>query len=938
MDREECRERLARRAWALSAMDEEQRRRAGQQFLLSIEGTNWFQGTISSVDLDYEVACPYSSLGCRHICLRTELEDHLAKGCRYNKEPEDSESDTQVHASEYEVVCPNTILGCDHSCSRSSLNEHLETCRFTGPDRTEEEAERERSLQMVVQQSEEERARRVADDARGDWQSDSVALKTRQFLHRLLEDQMKTALIILHKEILEFAARCRLLEDKRKQALENTFCQVEGVVRLLWPSSSVLPYGSWASGMMTPDSDVDLVVCLRPGGSAHSQTSSGDSVLPAASPAGKAWATEEHGHDRSHSRQHTPDRSREKGSRTGEQDCRSSQQQQQANATHQCAATKPTVQVQGITSPNASRVWSQLDADDEMSHKPGLTWHDDTQGDAQAKETETAFSAASTTSSVSASADSMHADHKARERRRRWGRKDGSSMLGRIQDLADHLRQHAQFIEVVKVVDMARIPVIKAIAVCNAGVAGEENLTVKFDITIDGPTHTGVAANGFVSYLVDHLPNLVPLTLVLKSLLQNHGMNDPFTGGLSSYGLILMVAFALLRRDHFPPSPAGPCIVDRDLVKRCHSDSTPSVLHGHGDSEETDKSSKDVDAPGACPSYPSPPESQSAVEMFTSPAPPSPGHEETFPSSCYILSPAKSEASIAPVNKRAVASVGRQRGFWQPSSLAEHGANSWVTGESGARRRSKLDKAPMPTEGKSRMLWDRPTQQHWVGSRTARAILMQDFYAGAPTPQAAAAGSEGRTSPMGHPAGLTTVSSKPKPAGESTLPTAQHGVPPPPPPPLPQPTENDGVYALIAPCSPYITSGGDPVLGELLLDFLHLFGEDFDVSCEGFSVRGGGFRFNCHENPPHPQAGDPIVIEDPLNCMNNVGRSCFAINQVQRIFFEALTTLKATMVRVNQDGKEVLVSGSSSPKANTGILRHICTPPGAGPARATNTS
>lgn len=31
MDREECRERLARRAWALSAMDEEQRRRAGQQ-------------------------------------------------------------------------------------------------------------------------------------------------------------------------------------------------------------------------------------------------------------------------------------------------------------------------------------------------------------------------------------------------------------------------------------------------------------------------------------------------------------------------------------------------------------------------------------------------------------------------------------------------------------------------------------------------------------------------------------------------------------------------------------------------------------------------------------------------------------------------------------------------------------------------------------------
>lgn len=39
--------------------------------------------------------------------------------------------------------------------------------------------------------------------------------------------------------------------------------------------------------------------------------------------------------------------------------------------------------------------------------------------------------------------------------------------------------------------------------------------------------------------------------------------------------------------------------------------------------------------------------------------------------------------------------------------------------------------------------------------------------------------------------------------------------------------------------------------------------------------------------------------------MNNVGRSSFMIGQVQRAFFEALTTLKATMVRVNQDGKEV---------------------------------
>lgn len=39
---------------------------------------------------------------------------------------------------------------------------------FAGPDVKEEKAERARSLQMVLQQAEEERARRVAHDAKGE--------------------------------------------------------------------------------------------------------------------------------------------------------------------------------------------------------------------------------------------------------------------------------------------------------------------------------------------------------------------------------------------------------------------------------------------------------------------------------------------------------------------------------------------------------------------------------------------------------------------------------------------------------------------------------------------------------------------------------------------------------------------------------------------------
>ncbi|CAN0042995.1 unnamed protein product, partial [Discosporangium mesarthrocarpum] len=169
----------------------------------------------------------------------------------------------KVDVGEYEVVCPNTILGCDHSCNRHDLSKHMQTCRFTGPDRKEEEAERYRSLQMVLEQAELERARRVAHDAKGDWQSDSQALKARQFLHRLLGDQTKTALILLHHEILDFVQRCQEEQERRREGMEMILRQVEEAVTLLWPDAVAIPYGSWASGLMTPGSDLDIVVCLR---------------------------------------------------------------------------------------------------------------------------------------------------------------------------------------------------------------------------------------------------------------------------------------------------------------------------------------------------------------------------------------------------------------------------------------------------------------------------------------------------------------------------------------------------------------------------------------------------------------------------------------------------------------------------------------------------
>eukprot|EP00752_Nemacystus_decipiens_P011879 g10534.t1 len=699
MDREESRERLARRAWALSAMDEEQRRRGSQEFLLSIQDSSWFQGTINSVDLDYEIVCPYSSLGCRHICLRTLLEKHLAENCRFNKEPEDADSIASValvDAGGYEVVCPNAILGCEHSCPRSSLAQHLEHCSFTGPDVSEEKAERAKKKEMVLEQVEEERERRVNQ---GDWQSDSL-------LHRLCTLQKKTALVVLHKEILDFADRCQDIQERRKKALETLWQRMEDVIRLLWPDTLIFPYGSYAvPGMMTPDSDVDLM------------------VLP------------------------------------GDQ--------------RECRASRPPGEI----------------ADGQP--------------------------------------------------RRRGSRTDGAGgTLTKIRELADHLQKH-DMLSSMKVIHHARVPIIKAQA--SAGSDSDENFNFNIDISIDGPTHSGLATSAFTSYLSDHLPNLAPLTIVLKTLLQ---------------------------RDHFPPSPTGSSFVQQ---------SSPTPPERQAEVEQPD------DVRPRTLSF----KANDVSDGNDSAIPPSLGQADILPPSLQR----------GPSRKRVGPSGGRQR-FWQRSSLP--GDHSNRTGVMLAT--TELAEALKSGGKRSASSWDRPRQQHWLGWRTARAVLMQDCHAGAPIPAATQREQayDGRAGSRSELHG----SYSPVPA----------------PPPLPEPVTESAAHDVMAPRSPYISTGEEPVLGELLLDFLHLFGEDFDIGREGFSVRGGGFRFCVHGTPPHPQAGDPIVIEDPLNCMNNVGRSSFRTRQVQKCLFEALTTLKATMVRVNQDGKEVLGTTTSS----KGILPHIC--------------
>jgi len=74
-----------------------------------------------------------------------------------------------------------------------------------------------------------------------------------------------------------------------------------------------------------------------------------------------------------------------------------------------------------------------------------------------------------------------------------------------------------------------------------AGYAGAHGETlVNVDISFYAPGHHGLRTMAVMRQLVSATPPLVPLVLFVKQLLKREGLNRPFTGGLSSYGLVIM--------------------------------------------------------------------------------------------------------------------------------------------------------------------------------------------------------------------------------------------------------------------------------------------------------------------------------------------------------------------------------------------------------------
>ena len=87
-------------------------------------------------------------------------------------------------------------------------------------------------------------------------------------------------------------------------------------------------------------------------------------------------------------------------------------------------------------------------------------------------------------------------------------------------------------------------------------------------------------------------------------------------------------------------------------------------------------------------------------------------------------------------------------------------------------------------------------------------------------------------------------------------------------------------------------------LGSLLLDFLELYGVDFNYVTTGISVRHDGYYFpkglrDRRDSFWQPSRPFSIAMENPLDPTSDVGAGAFRMQMIQRVFGHAFRTLLA---------------------------------------------
>jgi len=420
------------------------------------------------------------------------------------------------------------------------------------------------------------------------------------------------------------------------------------------------------------------------------------------------------------------------------------------------------------------------------------------------------------------------------------------------------------------------------------------NGLLKLDITFEGPEHGGLGSTEFSARVVAEAcqetgsnPDatvLVQVLMVLKEILAQRKLNEPYSGGLSSYATLLLVLALLKER-----------AVIREEIERAERQKQAMVT-GDGNSsfsvplEQSASARQETKASNSAVQSRTPSNAASVVDRKKPMTKPS----------LQKKSSASSWASIAKSNpKSAITSTETKK--VKAETTAETQTRPSTFADAVARPAQLASKTPPVPMTKAKEPPSKREKEETGG-----------FYAAAKKKNLSprTGGEKISLDGAGPKPGSSDISSQKSAGGNSTSPSLSVdptlvGTPS----FYPQ-GYNDVIEVL---CS------GETTAGKLLMHFLLFYGQHFDAQTTAIDVSGkherdvAGQAHPCSYFSPYIQrraAGridpvtgmltvDPIVVYDPLEGAegNNVARRCFAWSSVRWVFAQAYATLSSAVER-----------------------------------------
>ena len=288
---------------------------------------------------------------------------------------------------------------------------------------------------------------------------------------------------VLTTEIHDMAHGLSVIAERRRPVQQAVVHILTGVVSSLWPGARVEPYGSFATGLTSPSSDVDLLV-------SRVYTMYTKSQSPDSGNAPGAMAM--------------------------------SQMNLNKNSSEQEAARGESVRSIGVV---------------HTSLAPSSS---------AAEEAQVKHFSNPATGVFSDSQEYMHYQQQANTLPFSF------EMEAMIYRQFYQVLQLQDWVESCKLIAHSKVPLIKVQTGAVPMNHGYKPI-LSIDITIERPPSHGVPrmklkhSAEVVRRLLNRFPAIRPLSLIIKQLLVERGLNEPFSGGLTTYGLVLMI-FHVIRK------------------------------------------------------------------------------------------------------------------------------------------------------------------------------------------------------------------------------------------------------------------------------------------------------------------------------------------------------------------------------------------------------